>query len=138
MTDYTKLNLRDVEDSAVAGGLAPDLQARFPKRELGCTIGAVSLQRLAPHARSPFGHRHERQEEIYVIVDGDGRMKLDDDVVDVARWDAIRVDGATMRAFEAGPDGLEYLAYGAPLAEKPDVEMEPGWWSKEPAGAARS
>ena len=129
MSDYTIVNLREVEDSAPKFGLAPDLEARFPKRELGSTIGAVSLQRFAPNARSPFGHKHANQEELYVIIDGGGRVKLDDDVVDVRRWDAIRVASGTMRAFEAGPDGLELLAYGAPIAEQNDAEMAQGWWS---------
>jgi uncharacterized cupin superfamily protein len=105
------------------------MEARFPKGELGSSIGAVSLQRLGPGLRSPFGHRHARQEEHYVIVDGSGRMRLDDEEIEVKQWDAIRVSAGTMRAFEAGPEGLELLAYGAPIADEPDVEMTPGWWS---------
>jgi uncharacterized cupin superfamily protein len=131
MTDYTKFNLREAENMAEQAGMAPDVEARFPKRELGSTIGAVSLQRLAPGARMPFGHRHADQEETYVVVDGGGRMRLDDEEIDVAQWDAIRVAPATMRAFEAGPDGLEFLAYGAPIAEQPDIEMKQGWWGEE-------
>jgi len=138
MSHYTKINFEDVEDSAVAGGFAPDLEARFPKRDLECTIGAVSLQRLSPEARSPFGHRHAAQEELYVIVRGHGRMRLDDEIVDVRTWDAIRVSPETMRAFEAGPEGLDYLAYGAPIATQSDAEVEPGWWSREPVSATRS
>jgi hypothetical protein len=128
MSDYTIVNLREVEDSAPKFGLPPNLQARFPKHQLGCRIGAVSLMRLAPNSRSPFGHRHADQEGLYVIVDGGGRVKLGDEVVEVGRWDAIRVAPATTRAFEAGPDGLEYLAYGAPLAEQSDGEIIQGWW----------
>ena len=129
MSDYSIVNLREVEDSAAAWGMPEGMEARFPKRALGSTIGAVSLQRLGPGLRSPFGHRHARQEELYVIVEGGGRMKLEDEVVDVRQWDAVRVAPGTMRAFEAGPEGLELLAYGAPIAEEPDVEMAPGWWS---------
>ncbi len=128
MSDYAKVNLREVEDSAPKAGLQ-GIEARFPKRELGCTTGAVSLQTLAPGARSPFGHRHARQEELYVILAGGGRMKLDDDVIELRQWDAIRVAPQTMRAFEAGPEGLELLAYGAPIAEQSDGELVPGWWS---------
>ena len=130
MADFSIVNLREVEDSASAAGMPEGMEARFPKRVLGSTIGALSLQRLAPGLRSPFGHRHARQEELYVIVEGGGRMKLDDEVVDVRRWDAVRVSPGTMRAFEAGPDGLELLAYGAPIADEPDVEMAPGWWDE--------
>ena len=127
MSDYTRVNLREIEDSAPSFGLQ-GIEARFPKRALGCTVGAVSLQRVAPNTRGPFGHRHGRQEELYVIVSGGGRMKLDDEVIDVAPWDAIRVAAGTMRAFEAGPEGLELLAYGAPIGEPNDGEIVPGWW----------
>ena len=126
MSDYTKVSLREVEDSAPAAGLQ-GIEARFPKQRLGCTVGAVSLQHLAPEARSPFGHRHARQEELYVILSGTGRMRLGDDVIEVAPWDAIRVAPETMRAFEAGPEGLELLAYGAPIGEENDAEIVPGW-----------
>lgn len=126
---YTILNLREVEDSAARFNMPEGMEARFPKQALECRIGAASLHRLGPGLRSPFGHRHERQEELYVILEGGGRMKLEDDVVDVRRWDVIRVDPGTMRAFEAGPDGLEWLVFGAPIAEEPDLEMAPGWWS---------
>lgn len=130
MSDYTKLNLRDVENMAPKFGLAPDLEARFPRRELGSRSGTLSLQRLAPNARYPFGHKHAGQEEHYVILDGAGRMKLDDEVVEVRRWDAIRVAAETMRAFEAGPEGLEVLVFGAPIGEANDAEVIEGWWDK--------
>lgn len=130
MSDYTKVNLREVEDVAPKFGLSPDLEARFPKRELGSRIGGLSLQRLAPGARSSFGHRHAEQEEHYVILEGGGRMKLGDEVIEVRRWDAVRVGAETMRAFEAGPDGLELLAYGAPLGEESDAEVAQGWWDE--------
>jgi hypothetical protein len=128
MSDYTIVNLREVENLAPKFGLPPEIEARFPKRALGCTTGAVSLQRLAPGARSAFGHRHKDQEELYVIVEGGGSMKLDDEIVPVRQWDVIRVGPETMRAMEAGPDGLELLAFGAPIAEESDGEIVPGWW----------
>lgn len=128
MSDYTKVNLREVPDSAPGAGLE-GVEARFPKRALGCSVGAVSLQRLAPNRRGPFGHRHGRQEELYVILAGGGRMKLDDEVIELRPWDAVRIAPETMRAFESGPDGLELLAYGAPIAEESDGELVPGWWA---------
>jgi len=129
MSDYTVVNLREVENAAPKFGLPPEVEARFPKRALGCKTGAVSMQRLAPGARSPFGHRHGRQEELYVIVEGSGSMKLDDDLVELRQWDVIRVAPETTRAFEAGPDGIELLAFGTPIAEESDGEIVPGWWT---------
>jgi mannose-6-phosphate isomerase-like protein (cupin superfamily) len=131
VADYTIKNLREVEDSAPKFGLAPALQARFAAGELGLSESGVSLQRLAPDAVMPFGHRHKRQEEVYVVTDGGGRVKLDDEIVEVRALDAIRVAPRVMRAFAAGPEGLELLAFGAPATGSPreDVEAERGWWS---------
>src|SRR5215210_2887119 len=115
MPGYKTVNLEnDVEDQAPKFGFAPDLEVHFARTTLEMTKGGVGLERLAPGFRMPFGHKHGEQEEVYVIVSGGGRLKLDDEIIDVKQWDAIRVDGGTMRAFEAGDDGLELLAFGAP------------------------
>jgi mannose-6-phosphate isomerase-like protein (cupin superfamily) len=125
---YTKLNLvEDVENSAEKFGMGDVLAAHFARKDLEATKLGVSLQRLKPNQRVPFGHRHEEQEEVYVVVGGSGRLKLDDDTVEVGRWDAVRVAPEVMRAFEAGPDGLEVVAFGAPGI--PDTQQEMGWWT---------
>ena len=131
MSQHTIKNLRDVEDAAPRFGMAPEVQARFAAGDLGMERSAISLQRLAPNVTQPFGHHHKGQEELYVVLDGSGQVKLDDDVFDVHALDAVRVAPEVMRAFSAGPDGLEYLAYGAPAVVEPmkDVEVEQGWWS---------
>src|SRR2546423_1168098 len=128
MSDYKIVNFKDVEDSAQKFGLAPDLEARFPKHELGCHTAAVSKQRLAPGFRVPFRHRHADQEELYVILEGGGRIKVEDDVQDVGPWDVVRVAPGKMHGIEAGPEGLELLAFGAPIAEESDAAMVQGWW----------
>ncbi|MBD0328608.1 MAG: cupin domain-containing protein [Thermoleophilia bacterium] len=125
---FTKVNLRGLDDMAPRFGLSPSVEARFARRALRSEIGGLGLLRLAPNARAPFGHRHAQQEELYVVVAGSGRARLDDEIVDVGPWDVLRVAPETMRAFEAGPDGLEYLAFGAPVAPEPDSELVPGWW----------
>jgi mannose-6-phosphate isomerase-like protein (cupin superfamily) len=130
MSDYTIKNLtEDVDNAAEQFGLAPDIEARFARDPLEATAFGLSYQRLAPDARFPYGHHHKTQEEVYVVVEGGGRMKLDDEVVDIGPWDAIRVGKDTVRSFEAGSDGLAFLAYGAPKTETQDAEMIPGWWS---------
>jgi quercetin dioxygenase-like cupin family protein len=130
MSEYTIVNLREVEDSAVKFGYSPDLSARFASGELGLEKSGISLQRLAPNTRTPFGHREPEQEELYVVVDGGGRIKLDDEVVELRRWDAIRVPPGVARQTEAGPDGIELLAFGAPRTGEPSNKAEalPGWW----------
>jgi mannose-6-phosphate isomerase-like protein (cupin superfamily) len=104
-----------------------EMQARFARAALrGETLG-LSLMTLEPGFRIPFGHKHESQEEVYVVVRGSARIKVEDEVVEVAEGDAIRFDKDTMRDVEAGPEGVEYLAFGA--GEDPsEVEMAPGWW----------
>jgi quercetin dioxygenase-like cupin family protein len=128
MPGYTIKNLvSDVENSAEKFGMGDVLAAHFARKDLEATKLGVSLQRLKPNQRVPFGHRHEEQEEVYVVVGGSGRLKLDDDTVEVGRWDAVRVAPEVMRAFEAGPDGLEVVAFGAPGI--PDTQQEMGWWT---------
>ena len=128
MADDTKHNLRDVEDSAPKFDMPEEMQARFGRRALGGETLGLSLLTLGPGFRIPFGHKHEAQEEVYVVVRGSGRVKVDDEVVELREWDAIRFGTGTMRQVEAGPDGLEYLAFGAGT-DPADAEMEPGWWS---------
>ena len=129
MSDYTIVNIREHENVAPKFGMPDDIEARFPRRELNCEIGAVGLETLGPGFRTPFGHKHKRQEELYVVVSGSGRVKLDDDIVDVKQWDVVRVPPHVMRNFEAGPDGIEVLAFGAPITDENDGEIVPGWWS---------
>ncbi|MGE5691923.1 MAG: hypothetical protein ACM33B_15330 [Pseudomonadota bacterium] len=131
MSDYEILNLREVDDIASRSGMPEGMEARFPKRQLGSQKVAVSLQRLSPNLRGPFGHRHGTQEELYVIVAGGGRVNLGGDVREVTAWDVVRVGPDVTRNFEAGPDGLEWLAFGGPIAEENDAEIVPGWWGDE-------
>jgi mannose-6-phosphate isomerase-like protein (cupin superfamily) len=88
----------------------------------------VSRFTYAPGARMPFGHRHLEQEEVYVVVGGSGRLKLDDDIVDVAEWDVIRVAPKVMRAFEAGPDGLDLLCVGGRRPKGGDTQRDKAFW----------
>lgn len=129
MSDYTIVNLREVEDMAPKFGHAPDMEARFARVPLELEESGVSFFRLAPSFRMPFGHTHERQEEVYLVVGGSARAKIEDDVVELRTWDALRVAPGTVRSLEAGPEGLELVAFGAPNTENKDAEMMPGWWS---------
>lgn len=125
MTDWTKRNLHEVEDAAVKFGHAPDLSARFAHGDLGLEGLGLSLQRLAPGKRQPFGHRHREHEEVYVILAGSGQMLVGDETVDVAALDAIRVAPETLRAFEAGDEGLEWLVFGPHGAGDAEIVPDP-------------
>jgi len=126
--DYTIVNFEtDVEDMAPHGGLAPNVEARFAREPLGLKNSGVSRMRVKASFRVPFGHTHAQQEEVYVVVKGSARLKLDDEVVELGPWDAVRIPPGVMRAVEGGPEGVEMVLVGAPAPR--DTEMVPGWWS---------
>jgi mannose-6-phosphate isomerase-like protein (cupin superfamily) len=136
VAEYTIKNLKEVEDAAPRFGFSPSLEARFAREDLGLTKSGISYQRLEPNFRIPFGHRHAEQEEIYVVAGGGGRIKLDDEVLELRRWDAVRIAPETVRCPEAGPNGLELVIFGAPNTGGGDVEMIPGWWSDGAVGSS--
>lgn len=127
MSGYEIVNLKEVEDMAPKFDLSPNLEARFARRPLGAERSGLSYQRLAPNFRVPFGHNHEDQEELYVVLSGSARVKLGDEVVDVKAWDVVRIAPETMRGVEAGPEGVELLAFGA--GRSGDTDPMPGWWT---------
>ena len=128
MGNYTKVNLREVEDSAPKFDMPSEMEARFARTPIeGETLG-VSLFTLAPDFRVPFGHKHVEQEEVYVVIRGSARVKVEDEIVELGEGDAIRFGTNTMRQMEAGADGVDYLAFGA--GDDPqEVETAPGWWA---------
>src|SRR2546426_7350854 len=130
MGGYTRLNLKDdVEDQAPKFGLAGKIESRMARVALELEQSGLSYLRLAPNYRLPFGHTHRTQEEVYVIIGGAARAKVEDEVVDLKPLDALRVHKDTMRSFEAGPEGAEMIAVGAPHTGPGDAEMVNDWWS---------
>jgi mannose-6-phosphate isomerase-like protein (cupin superfamily) len=126
---YTVVNLKQVEDMAPKFGLSPGLESRFARVPLELEKSGISYFRVAPDFRAPFGHTHSEQEEIYLVVSGSASVRLDDDVVELNEWDAVRIPPGTMRAFEGGRDGAEVIAFGAPSNENRDLEMVQDWWT---------
>jgi mannose-6-phosphate isomerase-like protein (cupin superfamily) len=130
---FTLRNLKkDLDDVGSNFDGPPDLEFRLATKALQLENSGLSYQRVPPNYRFPYGHTHETQEEVYVVVRGSGRMKLGDEIVELEEWDAVRVAPGTWRGYEAGPDGLEILVIGAPnLGEDPrgDVEGRRDWWS---------
>ena len=129
---FTHKNLkRDLDDVGSNFDGSPDLEFRLATKALELEQSGLGYQRIPPNYRFPYGHTHERQEEVYVVVVGSGRMKLDDEIVELRQWDTVRVAPGTWRGYEAGPDGLEILVIGAPnLGDDPrgDVEGARDWW----------
>ena len=130
MAGFTKVNLKeDVDDQAPNFGLSPNLEARMARVPLEMENAGISYQRIAPNFRIPFAHKHKNQEEVYVVVSGSVRMKVEDEVLELKQWDAVRVHKDTMRSFEGGSEGAEVIAIGAPSTGPGDAEMVNDWWS---------
>ena len=129
MTEFKHLNLEtDVEDLAPKHGLAPNIESRFARTPLGLEHSGLSYYKMAPEFRLPFGHRHGEQEEVYVVLSGSARFKVEDETIEMKPLDALRVPGPATRGMEAGPEGAEILAFGAPNTENKDAEMVSDFW----------
>lgn len=125
---YAKKNLRDVEDVAAKHGLSNAQEARFPRADLGAEQTGLNYLIIKPGQREAFAHRHGEAEEIYVVLAGSGRVKLDEELVDLAPRDSVRVSPGVTRSFEAGRDGLEVLVFGPHM--EGDAEMVPDFWGE--------
>lgn len=127
MSSVKRVHLPDLEDAAPKSGL-DDLSFRGARDALGCEKSGLSLQSVAAGARQPFGHRHDEEEEIYLVLKGGGTLRAGTDEVELGPLDAVRVAPGVTRAIEAGPDGIEFVAFGSPGGGQGDGEMVPGWW----------
>ena len=126
MSDYSIKNLNEVKDSAVKHGFSETQMARFAGADLDCEAIGLALEGVKPNSRQAFGHRHEHDEEVYVILKGLGRMRLGEEEIEVAPLDAIRVAPGVWRSFEAGSEGLELLAFGTHT--EGDGEIDTTFW----------
>jgi quercetin dioxygenase-like cupin family protein len=129
MSSFSTVNLMEVENSV--GDRVPGLEARFGRKHLDSRDLGVSLFRYAPNLRSPFAHSHREQEEAYVVVSGSGRVLLDGEILELRQWDVLRVAPEVVRAFEAGPDGLDVIAIGGPKPEEGDGVRTTVTWPEE-------
>jgi mannose-6-phosphate isomerase-like protein (cupin superfamily) len=125
---HTIKNLRDVEDVAPKAGFDAVQEARFARGDLDAEKTGLALMRVKPNQRQGFAHRHNEAEEIYVVVGGSGRIKLDDEIAEVQIMDAIRIAPGVARSLEAGPDGLEYLALGPHYEGDGEILKDEGFW----------
>jgi quercetin dioxygenase-like cupin family protein len=125
MPAWTRKNFNDLRD--VSPRDVP-IQWRFARNALESPELGVSRFTYEPGARMPWGHRHHEQEELYVVVAGSGRAKLNGEVIDIKTWDALRVAPAVIRSFEAGPDGLDVICIGGRKPAGPDTERYLDFW----------
>ena len=123
---WKKTSFDALEDKAPAD---VPMQWRFARNALGSPELGVSRFTYEPGARMPWGHRHKEQDEVYVVVSGSGRAKLDDEIVELHAWDVLRVAPAVMRSFEAGPDGMDVICIGGRKPAGGDTERDRGFWA---------
>ena len=127
MSAYSIVNLKEEVDDSL-GGSAPGIEGRFARKHLDSEHLGVSYLHYSPGVRSPSAHSHREQEEAYVVISGSGQVRLDDEIRELHCWDVVRVNPATVRAFEAGGDGLELIAVGSDRPEDGDaVFVDPAW-----------
>lgn len=127
MSDYTHKNLTEVDDSAPGFGFGEMGEVRFAKDAFDAESTGFTHIKLKPGQRMPFGHKHDEAEEVYVVIAGSGRVKIEDEIVDVVELDAIRISPTMGRGFEAGPEGVSILAFGP--RHDGDGEVLQNWWT---------
>jgi mannose-6-phosphate isomerase-like protein (cupin superfamily) len=127
MSEYTIVNLKEVEDQAPKWNLSPDLEARFARVALDAELVGLTYQRLGPNYTVPWGHTHKTQEEVYLVTEGSVEVKVGDEIKQLGKWDAIRVHKDTPRGFRSGPDGVEMIAIGCPGGPGDAVNIDNYW-----------
>jgi mannose-6-phosphate isomerase-like protein (cupin superfamily) len=127
MSEYTIVNLKEVEDQAPKWNLSPDLEARFARVALDAELVGLTYQRLGPNYTVPWGHTHKTQEEVYLVTEGSVEVKVGDEIKELGKWDAIRVHKDTPRGFRAGPEGVEMIAIGCPGGPGDAVNIDDFW-----------
>jgi mannose-6-phosphate isomerase-like protein (cupin superfamily) len=131
MSRFATVNLLEVENSV--GDRAPGVEGRFGRKHLESRDLGISHFRYSPDVRSPMAHSHREQEEAYIVVAGAGRILLDDEVLELRQWDVVRVAPEVVRAFEAGPAGLDIIAVGGPKPADGDGVMGTATWPPDPS-----
>ena len=121
MPDYTIINLHELENMALKYSHDKDMEARFATKPLGLQKSGLGIQKVLPGRKIPFKHKHEEQEEVIIIVAGNGKIELDDEIIELKTWDAVRVSPEVIRTVEAGPDGIEIIIVGALYAGTNDA-----------------
>jgi uncharacterized cupin superfamily protein len=118
MSQFTHANLDELEDMAPKFGYQDLQEARFATKPLDCEQTGLAYVRVKPGMQQPFAHRHEQQEELYVVLEGSGVALLDDERVDLHQHDVLRLAPSVARRLEAGPEGLAVLCFGDPAVSE--------------------
>lgn len=83
-----------------------------PRRQLELQGVAIGLIKLPPNEGYTFTHRHRKQEEVYIVIEGSGTILIDDELLPLDRGDAVRVSPEARRALKAADQGLLVICAG--------------------------
>ncbi|MDO9354021.1 MAG: hypothetical protein Q7T55_10010 [Solirubrobacteraceae bacterium] len=133
-TGYARANVADVKDVAPDYGLGDVGECRPLTPAVGGEGIGATYYTLASGTRHGFGHSHEKAEEMYMVLAGSGRAKLDDEIIDLAQHDVLRCAPPVMREFEGGPEGMTLLAFGHRI--KDDGDLQKDFWPQEDTPAS--
>ena len=128
MSGYQMVRLEDVDDWL---GDYPG-EMRGITYAIGAEQVAITYRRMPQHtgSKGSYGHRHRTQEEIYFVVSGRLQFKLDDEIVEVGRHEAVRIPPGTLRGVWNDEAEDAELVIVSPRIDDPmgDVETVDGFW----------
>ena len=105
---YSLVHLDDIEPAGPGGAV------KFVRRELGVEAFGVNWFELPPNSPGlEHSEAESQQEEVAVVVRGDGHWRVDGEDVPVRAGSVLRFDPETVRCPHAGADGLTFVAVGA-------------------------
>ncbi len=107
-TGYSLVNIDEIEGAGPAGAV------RFVRRQLGVEAFGVNWFEIPANME---GKEHDEtgsgQEEVNIVIRGDGIWRVDGVEIPVRVGSCLRFDPETVRQVVAGPDGLTMIAIGA-------------------------
>lgn len=81
--------------------------------KIGLTGSEISVNTLPANASVPFVHAHRQNEEVYYIVNGNGKFVIDGEDVILNQGDFVKVSPQGKRQLFAGEDGITYICIQA-------------------------
>ena len=124
-----------------------------PWRKLNLHAVAIGLIKIPSNEGYTFTHSHAKQEEVYIIVEGSGKMQLNSKIIEITKGDLIRVSPATKRALKAQKNTPLFVICAGGVAEGypqnpnaryliddgiPDYDDIPEWYRNNPEIKARN
>ena len=88
-----------------------------PWRKLNLHAVAIGLIKIPANEGYTFTHSHTKQEEVYIVVEGSGKMQLNSEIIEIDRGDLIRVAPATKRALKANENTSLFVICAGGIAE---------------------